>query len=83
MMCYMDKTFCPFFLLCKKGYTCGSGLTEDVKQAATMWWGKEGAPIMVYSEFPECFVPFFALGDDNKATGDNLSPVDVESMGGK
>jgi hypothetical protein len=51
MMCYKDKTFCPYGLLCKKGYTCDRVLTEKIKEEAN----KVGLPIMVYDEFPDCF----------------------------
>jgi hypothetical protein len=59
MMCFKAKTFCPFYVLCLNGYSCNKALTDQVKQDAVKWWGKDGAPISVYSSFPECFVRFF------------------------
>ena len=62
MICYRDMTFCTFHLICKNGYTCERALTEKVKSDAEKWM--KPAPICVYSEFPECYVPFFEGGDD-------------------
>jgi len=59
MICYQDRTFCTFGLICKNGHSCKNVLTEQVKADASTWWGKEGAPIAVYTSFPECFRPWF------------------------
>lgn len=59
MMCYKDKTFCPFWRLCKNGYKCDRALTDKVIAGAEKWWGKPGAPICQYAEFPDCFVRWF------------------------
>ena len=61
MMCYKDMTFCMFHLICKKGYNCELALTDQVKEEAAAWWGGPGAPICVYSTYPDCFVPFFEM----------------------
>ncbi len=59
MICYLDRTFCPFFGICKAGHNCDRALTKKVIDDATAWWGKDNPPICVYAEFPECFVRFF------------------------
>lgn len=33
MMCYRDRTFCPFSE-CKKLRACGTALTEEIKEQA-------------------------------------------------
>ena len=66
MMCYLDRTFCTFNILCQKASTCERVLTDKIKADADKWWGKEGAPICVYSEFPPCFVPFFSKENTNE-----------------
>lgn len=64
MICYKDRTFCPYYPICKHGYTCDRAYTDKVRAAAEAWWGKEGAPVAVYAEFPGCFVRWFEP-DDN------------------
>lgn len=59
MICYKDKTFCPYWQLCKIGYKCELALTEKVKQDAAKWWGGDNAPIAVYKGFPPCFITWF------------------------
>jgi hypothetical protein len=56
MICYRDKTFCPYHLICKNGHNCENALTEQVKKDAEAWM--QNAPIAVYAEFPKCFVRF-------------------------
>jgi len=58
MICYQDKTFCSFYMICKHGHTCDRALTPDVIDKARKWWGGD-APIAVYDEFPDCFVRWF------------------------
>jgi len=53
MICYKDKTFCPYFILCKN--SCDRALTIDVKEEAK----KSNLPIAVFTDFPECFVRWF------------------------
>lgn len=57
MMCYKDRTFCPFYNECDKGKTCGRALTPKVWKEAKIWWGNENdiPPINVYTNKPECF----------------------------
>jgi hypothetical protein len=61
MICYKDKTFCTFHLLCKNGSGCDRALTPKVIKDAKMWWGKDLAPIAQYKDPPECFVRFFEI----------------------
>lgn len=44
MMRYRDMTFCS--APCANA-TCDRRLTDDVRDAARRWWGKDGAPIAV------------------------------------
>ena len=55
MFCYKDRTFCPFYLKCKDGFTCDRALTPVVKIAAYDWWGGMDAPIVIYADKPKCF----------------------------
>jgi len=55
MMCYRDRTFCPYGKLCKKADTCKTVLTEKVEADALLWWGKPNPPICIYADFPQCF----------------------------
>ena len=55
MMCYKDRTYCQFNLLCKLGLTCDRALTDNIKQKAE----KFGLPICQFVNIPECFIPFF------------------------
>ncbi len=59
MICYRDMTFCNFYQICKNGYNCERALTGKIQDDAKKWWGKDGAPIAVYSEYPDCFVRWF------------------------
>lgn len=54
MMCFRDKTFCPFnrcedFKICKDAYT------KEVKEAAEKWWGNKNAPVALWAEHPKCY----------------------------
>ena len=55
MLFYKDRTYCPFGILCRDGYTCDRALTDKIKKDAE----KFGLPISQFNDFPECFVPFF------------------------
>jgi len=48
METYKDKTFCPFYLLCTKGYSCERALSEKVRDEAH----KCGLPVCQYSIKP-------------------------------
>lgn len=54
MICYKDKTFCPFYETCDKQNDCSRPLTPQVKAAAVKWWGSDAAPVAVFSEKPQC-----------------------------
>lgn len=54
MICYKDKTFCPFYETCAKQSNCSRPLTTDVKARAHNWWGNDNAPIAVFTEKPQC-----------------------------
>ena len=53
MIGYKDMAFCPY-LDCKN-VTCARRLTDEVKNAARRWWGKDNPPIIYFAERPECF----------------------------
>lgn len=57
MMCYRDRTFCPFFSSCSDAAICNRALTDEVKAEAKKWWGPEGeAPICIYLDKPKCYI---------------------------
>jgi hypothetical protein len=56
MMCFEDRTWCPFYANCQHGDTCSRSLTPAVQEAANKWWGHGGAPIAVFVEAPKCFI---------------------------
>lgn len=56
----LDKTYCQFALICKNGYTCDKALTEEIKEYAE----SVDKPIWVYTDYPDCFVPWFEPGGD-------------------
>ncbi len=53
MLCFKDRTFCPFFAECWHGDTCSAALTDEVKREAERWM--KDALVCVFSEKPECF----------------------------
>lgn len=62
MICYKDKTFCPYYDFCTLGRTCDRALTKEVKEDAYAWWGaavgeakRMEAPLSIYVRPPECF----------------------------
>jgi len=55
MICFRDRTFCPFYEDCKYGLACPVALTPQVEEAARAWWWEENPPISQYAEKPECF----------------------------
>lgn len=66
MICYKDKTFCPFYLLCAD--PCERALTPEVKEDAEKWAKEIGldiVPISQYANFPDCFKSIFK-GDKNE-----------------
>jgi len=68
MICYRDRTWCKFYLLCRSGYNCDRALTPEVVENAMRWWGDDSPPICVYSDFPDCFVRFFEGGEDGSGS---------------
>lgn len=57
MMCFKDKTFCPFWKECISGIECLAALTPKVEEEAEKWWGNKDYPIAVYVDKPECYKP--------------------------
>ena len=58
MLCYRDKTWCPFYKSCSHGESCHDALTPTIMAQAIKWWGnpKEVPPISSYTEKPKCWV---------------------------
>lgn len=55
MICYRDMTFCKHHADCAKAADCSRPLTAEVEAAAKDWWGgKDGAPIAVFVDKPDC-----------------------------
>lgn len=52
-MCYLDKTFCSFWIKCKNGHKCHRALTPTVLIEAEKWM--KNAPICEFSEKPKCY----------------------------
>lgn len=57
MRTYRDVTFCPFYKGCCFADECPRPLTSEVKAAAVAWWGSEDAPISIFLDEPDCFMP--------------------------
>lgn len=51
MLCYKDKTFCPYCEDCKEGLGCHRALTHEVKKQAEY----TGLPISQFAEKPDCY----------------------------
>lgn len=56
MICYKDKTFCPFHENCVKGAICPNALTDEIRKGAVEWMGDD-AQIAQYMSVPSCFEP--------------------------
>ena len=54
MICCRDKTFCPFYVNCARAADCHRALTDEVRAAASAWWGDGDAPICVFTDPPSC-----------------------------
>lgn len=54
MLCYKDKTFCPF-TACREFATCDRAYTDAVREDAVRWWGSGDAPIALWSSEPRCY----------------------------
>ena len=51
MICYKDKTFCHYFLICKNGNKCDKALTKEIINDTI----KSELHISRYTDFPDCF----------------------------
>ena len=51
MLCYKDKTFCPFYGDCKHGHDCERAETPEVIVRAD----KIGLPICSFADKPSCW----------------------------
>ena len=56
MLCYRDRTFCPYWEKCKDGVGCSRALTQEVKDGAIKWAGSGYPLVSVFASQPECFV---------------------------
>ena len=54
MICFKGRTFCTD-KECTKFDRCEKALTKDMSKQADKWWGKDGAPVAVYTVRLECF----------------------------
>ena len=66
MMCYQDRTFCPFSYECRDGAECPSAMTEDIEFKAQT----AGYLICRFIEKPKCFFFKIKIGDFNKKAPD-------------
>ena len=55
MICYKDRWFCQFYLVCKEGHGCERAATPEVLKQAR----EAGLYIDYRLTFPECFVAWF------------------------
>ncbi|MDB4302042.1 hypothetical protein N9924_00595 [bacterium] len=51
MMCYKDRTFCPFYDKCATGMSCERAMTPRVMEAAE----RINLPISRYMDRPRCY----------------------------
>lgn len=52
MLCYRDRTFCPFWEDCADNDTCSRPATELVHARAKAL----GLPVALFGEKPNCFI---------------------------
>jgi len=52
MMCFRDRTFCPFYTTCTQGDSCHHALTGEIERQANA----EGILISRFVEEPGCYV---------------------------
>lgn len=57
MLCYKDKTFCPYWEECKKGNNCHRAYTDEVKKNAS----ETELLVCLFNAKPLCFI-----SNDNK-----------------
>ena len=57
MLCYKDKTFCPFWKDCIDSPGCDRAFTPKVEVQAQIWWGLTNgpAPVSLYADTPDCY----------------------------
>jgi hypothetical protein len=55
MICFRDKTFCPYWEGCTKGNNCDRAIKPEVIADGVKWWGRDDFPMETYSEKPKCF----------------------------
>lgn len=55
MICYRDKTWCPFGDECKKANKCHRAFSASDHYQAVKWWGSEDYPICFFTTKPDCF----------------------------
>ena len=51
MLCYKDRTFCPYWKRCKNGDSCERALTDEVIENAK----RICLAIAQYGDKPDCF----------------------------
>lgn len=51
MLCYKDKTFCPYFKSCKHGSNCDRALTDEVLDKIE----ESGLYYAQFGSEPECY----------------------------
>lgn len=52
MICYQDRTWCPYWDECEDGLTCHRAMTPNVISRAEMF----GLPVSRYGSKPDCFI---------------------------
>ena len=57
MICYKDKTFCPFYTECKDGEGCHRAVKPEVESAGQAWSRGFGYTDLIarFESPPECF----------------------------
>ena len=53
MMCYRDRTYCGFYVNCKKANECSRCLTEDIEIIAA----SQHLQICQFDDPPSCYEP--------------------------
>ena len=66
MLCFKDRTFCPFYDKCVYNKDCERALTPEIWEQAE----KAGLPISRFAIIPECFVDVEKVVDAVIASGD-------------
>ena len=53
MLCYKDKTFCPYYYKCVYGSNCNRALTAQVQERAIA----SRLSLSIFGDVPGCFSP--------------------------